>query len=1083
MCRKRRKLMKSIGIKTAILLLMIVHSFIEPASHYVNAEAAFHTAENVTAHIAGKPAAIDPIGEEDSYSAVLYNNQNGLPTSEANDIVETEDGFIWIGSYSGLIRYDGDNFERIDSTTGIANVGCLYADRKDRLWIGTNDSGIGLYEKGQIRKWGEEDGLRALKISKILEDKNGLMYVGTTSGIYLFDEDLNMTSVDDERITDMYVDGISVDADGETIYCISNEGQVFSMRDGKITSFFQSNDNPVKGVVFIVGDPDHPNHVYLGTNDSTLYYCSIADKLSVEREIDISPMYDVINMAKIDDRFWISGRNGIGILENDTFHFLDNLPMNNSIGSIMKDYEGNMWFTSTRQGVMKLVPNMFFNLFERYNIPEQVVNTTCFCGDNLLIGTDTGLIVLGKDGPLSEFPLKEAKTASGDPLEENDLLEVLKDTRIRSIIRDSKNRLWISTWRASGVLCYDNGILTAYREEDGLMSDHVRIVSEAADGTILVANTGGVTLLKDGAVVKSYSTADGITNPEILTVCGAPNGDILLGSDGGGMFVIHDGKVRAIGSREGLTSGIILRIKYDEKRHLFWVITTNSIAYMSEDYEITTIRKFPYSNNFDMYENNNNEMWVLSSNGIYVVPVEELLENREINATHYGLDNGLQGIATANSYSEVTAEGDLYIAGNSCVTKVNMDHPLENIIDLKIVIPYISADNRRIYPSEDGKFHVNSDVDKLTIYSYVFNYTLTNPTVFYKLEGFDADYMRVSRSDLAPVDYTNLAGGNYRFVIRLKDSQGITGKTISATIVKEKGLFEQPWFYVVSVVGLLALLVLCVYLYVRRKTRIMEKRNQEEVMKARLNTELKTAGQIQDSMLPHTFPPDPDQEEYDIYASMTPAREVGGDFYDFFHIDDDHLCLIMADVSGKGIPAAMFMMNSMAVLQSYARLGLTPADILTKTNEVLCAGNQVDLFVTVWVGILDLTTGHVSAANAGHEYPAIMQKGEFSLMKDHHGFVVGGLEGIKYKEYEFTLEPGDALFLYTDGVPEATDAENKMYGTDRLIETLNAHKEDTPKQILEAVHASVNQFVKETEQFDDLTMMCLRFINLRNMEE
>ncbi len=245
---------------------------------------------------------------------------------------------------------------------------------------------------------------------------------------------------------------------------------------------------------------------------------------------------------------------------------------------------------------------------------------------------------------------------------------------------------------------------------------------------------------------------------------------------------------------------------------------------------------------------------------------------------------------------------------------------------------------------------------------------------------------------------------------------------------------------------------------------------------AATQTELHTATRIQEAMLPNIFPPFPDRSEFDLYASMEPAREVGGDFYDFFLIDDDHLCMVMADVSGKGVPAALFMMASKIILQSCAMLGGSPAEILTKTNEALCSNNQEKMFVTVWLGILEISTGKLTAANAGHEYPALKQAdGVFELIKDKHGFVIGGMEGMKYREYELTLEKGTKLFLYTDGVPEATDTERKMFGTERMLSALNASPEAAPEQLLKNVHQAVDSFVKDAEQFDDLTMLCLEF--------
>ena len=253
--------------------------------------------------------------------------------------------------------------------------------------------------------------------------------------------------------------------------------------------------------------------------------------------------------------------------------------------------------------------------------------------------------------------------------------------------------------------------------------------------------------------------------------------------------------------------------------------------------------------------------------------------------------------------------------------------------------------------------------------------------------------------------------------------------------------------------------------------------------KERISTELDLAARIQSSMLPHIFPPFPDRKEFDLFASMDPAKEVGGDFYDFFLIDSDHLGLVMADVSGKGVPAALFMMASKIILQSVAMMGVSAGEILTKTNEAVCSDNQAEMFVTVWAGILEISTGKLTAANAGHEYPALKRKdGSFELFKDKHGFVIGGMEGVRYKEYELQLNPGDQLFVYTDGVPEATDAGGGLFGTDRMIDALNRCPDADPEEQIRCVREAVDRFVGDADQFDDITMLCFRYLGPQGRE-
>ena len=242
---------------------------------------------------------------------------------------------------------------------------------------------------------------------------------------------------------------------------------------------------------------------------------------------------------------------------------------------------------------------------------------------------------------------------------------------------------------------------------------------------------------------------------------------------------------------------------------------------------------------------------------------------------------------------------------------------------------------------------------------------------------------------------------------------------------------------------------------------------------AATETELNMATEIQTGSLPTIFP---DRPEFDLYASMDPAKEVGGDFYDFFMIDDDHLALVIADVSGKGVPAALFMMSSKIYINDHATIGGSPAEILGRVNKLVCATNKAHMFVTVWLGILEISTGKLTSASAGHEYPMINTSGKYEILKDKHGLAIGAMEFAKYTNTEIQLKKGDSIFVYTDGVAEATDANNELFGTERTVDALNAiSKAASQKEVLSGVRAAVDAFVKEAPQFDDLTMVGLKY--------
>ena len=246
--------------------------------------------------------------------------------------------------------------------------------------------------------------------------------------------------------------------------------------------------------------------------------------------------------------------------------------------------------------------------------------------------------------------------------------------------------------------------------------------------------------------------------------------------------------------------------------------------------------------------------------------------------------------------------------------------------------------------------------------------------------------------------------------------------------------------------------------------------------KERIGAELDMASRIQGSQLPRLFPPFPDRKEFSLYASMTPAKEVGGDFYDFFMIDHDHMGFVMADVSGKGVPAALLMMVSRVLIKSGLQNGKGPAETLSSVNNQLCEGNDADFFVTVWLAVLEISTGKGVAANAGHEHPALRRAdGSYDLIVYKHSMPVGVMRDLPFREHEFQLNPGDSFFVYTDGVVEATDADKELYGSDRMLQALNRNPDAQPEQMLANISQDIDRFVDGAKQFDDITMLCFRY--------
>ena len=247
--------------------------------------------------------------------------------------------------------------------------------------------------------------------------------------------------------------------------------------------------------------------------------------------------------------------------------------------------------------------------------------------------------------------------------------------------------------------------------------------------------------------------------------------------------------------------------------------------------------------------------------------------------------------------------------------------------------------------------------------------------------------------------------------------------------------------------------------------------------KERISAELDMASKIQASQLPRLFPAFPNRREFSLFASMTPAKEVGGDFYDFFMVGTDHIALVMADVSGKGVPAALLMMVARVLLKSSLQNGKGPAEALESVNKQICESNDAGFFVTIWVAVLEISTGKGVASNAGHEHPVLRRAGgSYELVIYRHSMPVGTMEGIRFEQHEFHLNPGDSIFVYTDGVAEATNGDDELYGTERMLSALNSEPDAQPEQVLGNVMNDINGFVDGAEQFDDITMLCFRYM-------
>ena len=757
----------------------------------------------------------DLLGEGSDYTAILYDSTNGLPTSEANAIAQSADGFIWIGGYSGLSRYDGTSFYHFDATSGISSVFSLYVDSKDRVWIGTNENGIAYYDHGDLMIYGRVEGQKSYSIRDIVEDEEGNILIATTQGLAYVDAgDMKVHVIDDPQVNMEYITELKKDSAGE-IYGLTLNGAVFQIEKLRLSSFYEPEEFG-DVVNSIYPDPDQPGLLYMGTTGSELLTVTLDRKMTVEKRRGTKDLTNINSILKIDDFLWVTATNGIGFFdEHSQYQDLTDVPMNNSIGNIMKDHEGNIWFTSTRQGVLKIVPDRFTDLSRFAGLDSMVVNSTCINQGLLYLATDSGLVIVDKDS---------LKTV------ENALTELLDGIRIRCIKNDSTGRLWLCTHGENGLVCYDpeSGEISSYNQTNGLDAERVRAVMQLRDGSMAAATGNGLFLVEDGTVTKHYGQENGISTTEILSVEEGPDEKLYLGSDGDGIYVIDGNKVSRIGYEDGLTSEVVMRVKWDAEREMFWLVTSNSIEYM-KDGAITAVSKFPYSNNYDIYFDDHGGAWILSSNGIYITKVEELLANEEIDYNFYNTKSGLPYIATGNSRSCLDSDGKLYISGTTGVCVVDINAEMSSNDAVMLAVPSVELDDQVINVKEGQTVSIPAGCRRLIINAYALTYGLSNPRISYCLEGFDEAPFHTTKQELQPIIYTNLDGGKYTFRLEVIDDEtGEVEKSLTVPITKERSPYESIVFWVLLMAAVVVLITVIIWKYFRKKTLELLARQDED---------------------------------------------------------------------------------------------------------------------------------------------------------------------------------------------------------------------------------------------------------------
>ena len=749
-------------ISSFVLIPSVGISADEPGSNKVNV-----SSDTSEVRTFGGGYAVSGQKEGVGYTAKIYDASNGLPTSDAMFLLGSRKGYVYIGGYSGVIKYDGSEFERLDTNTGLTSARGFMEDSSGRIWVGTNDNGVVVIDGEKSTHITYKDGLTSSSIRIFAEDTNGNVIIGTTDGLCYADKDLKIHAVKVDNLSGKRILKLDKNPDGK-IYGQSSDGIIFSVENCSLSKVYTSDELGTGKITTILSDPYNSGKVYLGTDTGNIYYGDFGSKAKNMECISVEPLKSVHWLNYDCGRIWVSSTSEVGYLdENSKFCEVKNLPINSGIEMLTSDYQGNLWLASSVQGVMKIVTNNFSDITENIFPEELVVNAVYFKNDRFYIGTDEGLVILAKDGNIID----------------NDIAGYFGTSRIRCITEDRSGNLWIATYTNDlGLVCIkSDGTLKAYNKENGMADNQVRSICIAKDGSILAGTNGGMTVIRDENIIRNYTSRDGISNTVFITVADGYDGSYLAGSDGDGIYIIKDGEIKRYGRDDGLTSDVILKIKQDDKNGVCWIITSNSVEFL-ENGKINEVKTFPYKNNYDIYFDDDNNAWILSSYGVYCVKTEDLLNDTVEEYSLYTIENGLPYAITSNSYSAKDEDGNLYIAGRKGVIKVNINNFYQENEEILFDVKSVYCDNEIVYPDKDGVYVIPAFVNRVQISASVMDYSMMNPMVRMYLEGGPDEGITTKRSALTPLEYTNLEYGDYTLHIEIINTT--TGQVLQGSTFK-----------------------------------------------------------------------------------------------------------------------------------------------------------------------------------------------------------------------------------------------------------------------------------------------------------
>lgn len=768
------------------------------------------------------PSAANAAGRESAhtnYITDVFNEDTGLPTGEANAVVQGADGYLWIGSYGGLIRYDGSIFTDYSSRLASSAIRALFVSSDGALCIGTNDAGAYRMKDDHFTQiMPGDDAHSFLCVRDFCEGPDGTVYVASTTGVGTLDGD-SVRPYDYPALDGEHFLNILLDADG-SVWAMSDSGNVCVFNETAYLATVAPEALFERGRTYAIAYSGR-NELYVGSSEGELVRLaalsgSVPGDVSTYQRTD----YDLggigaINRIKplADGSVLVSALNGFGFLDDGgAFHRVDKpADKNLSANWAEQDHEGNLWVASSNYGVIRYCVGCFDSCNYNSALGDYTVNAVARSGDRYYVGVDTGVLVFDDDWNQLDTPLSET----------------IRGFRVRNVAVDARGRVWMATYSSHGAACFDpaTGALTDFGAAQGLNSETVRVVYPLSDGRMLVGSQLGVNLIENGKITESYGGADGMENTSVLCALEL-DGRILVGTDGSGIYELTPAGLVHYGPDDGLTQGVVLRMAPDADGNGNYYVCAGDKLYYCENGQFRVLSGMEHGAGsiYSVYDVNG-RIWLLQNGGVYAADKADVLNELETYTAQYGVKCGMTGTLSANTWNWLDATGALYMPTRSGISKFYFYGP--TVITPRAILNSITVDDA-VY-EHPASLALPRSARRVTVDISELLFSDTSEFLLgYRLDGFDAEESFTYDKHVT-VSYTNLKGGNYTLRMRVIDP--LTGESTAqrdVPITKALRVTESPWFYIACALCAAGAAVLLARLYTARQTRKLLKKQEEQ---------------------------------------------------------------------------------------------------------------------------------------------------------------------------------------------------------------------------------------------------------------